>query len=198
MHSIEMVGQNQHAPRLSGIVGESPALIQTVAAIHRAARSEANILLSGESGTGKELAAIAIHDGSARAANPFVVVDCASLPENLLEAELFGYEKGAFTGALKTKPGLMELADHGTLFLDEVGEIPVHLQAKLLRALQEGEHLRLGGTQTVGFDARLIAATNRDLRERVKQGSFREDLFFRLNVVPIRMPPLRDRLAIFL
>jgi transcriptional regulator with PAS, ATPase and Fis domain len=180
-------------PFLSGMVGESPALKEVLARAHRAARSQANILLYGESGTGKELAAKAIHNGSSRSANLFVPVDCAALPENLLEAELFGYEKGSFTGALRTKPGLMELADHGTLFLDEVGEMPVNLQAKLLRALQENEHRRLGGTRTVEFDARVIAATNRDLPGRVKQGTFRDDLFFRLNVIPIRLPALRER-----
>lgn len=178
---------------LSGMVGESSALKEALVRSHRAARSEASILLYGESGTGKELAATAIHNASSRHANPFVTVDCAALPENLLEAELFGYEKGAFTGALKTKPGLMELADHGTLFLDEVGEIPITLQAKLLRALQENAHRRLGGTGTVEFDARIIAATNRDLPECVKQGTFREDLFFRLNVIPVRLPALRER-----
>jgi DNA-binding NtrC family response regulator len=178
---------------LPGMVGESHALKEAIARAYRAARSDASILLYGESGTGKELAARAIHGGSSRAANPFVAVDCASLPENLLEAELFGYDKGAFTGAFKAKPGLMELAHHGTLFLDEIGEIPISLQAKLLRALQEKEHRRLGGTQSIVFDARVIAATNRDLRQRVAEGSFREDLFFRLNVIPIRLPALRER-----
>jgi DNA-binding NtrC family response regulator len=178
---------------LPGMVGESTALKEALARAYRAARSDASIVLHGESGTGKELAARAIHSGSSRAAHPFVAVDCASLPENLLEAELFGYEKGAFTGAVRAKPGLMELADHGTLFLDEIGEIPVSLQAKLLRALQEKEHRRLGGTRSIVFDARVIAATNRDLRQRIAEGSFREDLFFRLNVIPIRLPPLRER-----
>jgi two-component system response regulator AtoC len=159
----------------------------------KAARSEANILLCGESGTGKELAARAMHVNSTRAARAFVAVDCASLPENLLEAELFGYEKGAFTGAVATKPGLMELAHRGTLFFDEVGELPVNLQAKLLRALQEREHRRVGGIQNIKFDVRVIVATNRDLHQRVKEGTFREDLLFRLNVIPIRLPPLRER-----
>ena len=178
---------------LPGMVGESLALKEAIARAYRAAPSDASILLYGESGTGKELAARAIHGGSTRAAGSFVVVDCASLPENLLEAELFGYEKGAFTGAFKAKPGLMELAHRGTLFLDEVGEIPISLQAKLLRALQEKEHRRLGGTQPIAFDARIIVATNRDLRQRVAEGTFREDLFFRLNVIPIRLPALRER-----
>jgi transcriptional regulator with PAS, ATPase and Fis domain len=176
-----------------GMVGESTALHETLELAHKAARSDANILLCGESGTGKELAAQAIHTNSPRAAHPFVAVDCASLPENLLEAELFGYEKGAFTGAIGKKPGLMELAHHGTLFLDEVGEMPISLQAKILRALQEKEHRRVGGTQTVQFDLRVLAATSRDLQQRVKEGTFRKDLLFRINVIPIRLPPLRER-----
>ena len=176
-----------------GILGESAALHETLELAHKAARSDANILLCGESGTGKELAAQAIHTNSPRAAHPFVAVDCASLPESLLEAELFGYEKGAFTGAIGKKPGLMELAHHGTLFLDEVGEMPISLQAKILRALQEKEHRRVGGTQTVQFDLRVLAATSRDLQQRVKEGTFRKDLLFRINVIPIRLPPLRER-----
>jgi transcriptional regulator with PAS, ATPase and Fis domain len=151
----------------------------------KAARSEANILLGGASGTGKELAAHAIRVNSARAVRAFVAIDCATLPESLLEAELFGYEKGAFTGAVATKPGLMELAHRGTLFPDEVGELPIGLQAKLLRALQEQEHRRVGGTQNVKFDVRVIVATNRDLQQRVKEGTFREDLLFRLNVITV-------------
>jgi two-component system response regulator AtoC len=187
-----------HATQLSvasplGVVGASPALKESVELARKAARSEASILLSGESGTGKELAARTIHSNSSRAARAFVPVDCASLPESLLEAELFGYEKGAFTGAVATKPGLMEAADHGTLFLDEIGELAVSLQAKLLRALQEREHRRVGGTHNIKFDVRVIAATNRDLQQRVKEGKFREDLLFRLNVIPIRLPPLRER-----
>ena len=176
-----------------GVVGASPALKESVELARKAARSEASILLSGESGTGKELAARTIHSNSSRAARAFVPVDCASLPESLLEAELFGYEKGAFTGAVATKPGLMESADHGTLFFDEIGELAVSLQAKLLRALQEKEHRRVGGTNNIRFDVRVIAATNRDLQQRVKEGKFREDLLFRLNVIPIRLPPLRER-----
>jgi DNA-binding NtrC family response regulator len=180
-------------PGVWGMVGASPALRETQALLQKAARSEANILLYGESGTGKELAAHAIHQQSPRAAHPFIAVDCASLPESLLEAELFGYEKGAFTGALHTKPGLMELAHQGTVFLDEVGEIPVGLQAKLLRALQEKEHRRVGGTHGVKFDARVLSASSRDLPQCVKDGTFRHDLFFRLNVIPIRVPPVRER-----
>lgn len=180
-------------PAFSGIVGASPALKKTLELAQKAARSEATILLGGESGTGKELVAQAIHTNSPRAARAFVPVDCASLPEGLLEAELFGYEKGAFTGALRTKPGLMELAHRGTLFLDAVGEIPLSLQAKLLRALQEKAHYRVGGTQTVKFDVRVIAASSRDLPQRIREGNFRQDLFYRLNVIPIRLPPLRER-----
>jgi DNA-binding NtrC family response regulator len=155
-----------------GVVGASPALKESVELARKAARSEASILLSGESGTGKELAARTIHSNSSRAARAFVPVDCASLPESLLEAELFGYEKGAFTGAVATKPGLMESADHGTLFFDEIGELAVSLQAKLLRALQEKEHRRVGGTHNIKFDVRVIAATNLDLQQRVKKGNF--------------------------
>ncbi len=180
-------------PAFLGIMGESSTLKQTLELVKRAARSGANIFICGKSGTGKELVAQAIHAASLRAAHPFIAVDCASLPESLLEAELFGYEKGAFTGALRTKPGLMELAHHGTLFLDEVGEIPVNLQAKLLRALQENEHRRVGGTSTVHFDVRVLSASSRDLSLQAKEGSFRQDLFFRLNVIPIRLPPLRER-----
>jgi two-component system response regulator AtoC len=176
-----------------GVVGKSAALNAVWALMLRAARSEASILLHGESGTGKELAAKAIHAGSHRATRAFVAVDCAALPENLLEAELFGYEKGAYTGAMMPKPGLMEVADGGTLFLDEVGELPLAFQAKLLRALQEKEHRRLGATRTIKFDARIVAATNRDLHQSVKKGEFREDLLFRLDVIPIRLPPLRER-----
>ena len=176
-----------------GMVGESPALNETLELAYKAARSDANILLCGESGTGKELAAQAIHINSPRAAHPFVAVDCASLPESLLEAELFGHEKGAFTGAIGKKPGLMESAHRGTLFLDEVGEMPISLQAKMLRALQEKEHRRVGGTQTIQFDLRVLAATSRDLHQRVREGKFRRDLLFRINVIPIRLPPLRER-----
>jgi transcriptional regulator with PAS, ATPase and Fis domain len=183
----------QPPPAWLGMVGKSEALNCAAALVRKAARSDANILLHGESGTGKELAAKAIHMSSRRADHPFIAVDCAALPENLLEAELFGYEKGAYTGAIASKPGLMEMADGGTLFLDEVGELPLSFQVKLLRALQEKEHRRLGGTKVIKFDARIVAATNRDLHKSVKEGEFREDLLFRLNVIPIRIPPLRER-----
>ena len=193
LHSFESKYAEQPPPAWLGMVGRSEALNDASALVQRAARSDASILLHGESGTGKELAAKAIHMSSRRADHPFIAVDCGALPENLLEAELFGYEKGAYTGAIAAKPGLMEMANGGTLFLDEVGELPLSFKVKLLRALQEKEHRRLGGTKVIKFDARIVAATNRDLHKRVKEGEFREDLLFRLNVIPIRIPPLRER-----
>src|SRR5581483_11151908 len=158
----------------------------------RAAAADANILIQGESGTGKELVARAIHANSRRAAEVFVPVDCAALPEPLLESELFGHERGAFTGADRTKPGMFEVADRGTLFLDEVGELPLGLQAKLLRALQEREIRRVGGTKQLPVDVRLVAATNRDLAESVRKREFRDDLYYRVNVIQIVLPPLRE------
>lgn len=184
-----------HPQNTSGevIVGASRVVQEVLEIAGRVARSNANIVLFGESGTGKELFARTIHACSSRSGGPFIPVDCASLPENLLEAELFGFEKGAFTGAIHTKPGVMELAHLGTLFFDEVAELPLGLQPKLLRALQERKHRRLGGTKIVSFDVRVIAATNRDLNQLVLEGKFRQDLFYRLNVVPIHLPPLRTR-----
>jgi len=161
--------------------------------VRKAARSDANILVVGESGTGKELIARAVHANSPRAAQPFVPVDCASLPEQLLESELFGHEKGAFTGAVRAKPGLMEVAHRGTLFLDEIGELPLTLQVKLLRTLQERQLRRVGGTAQIDVDVRLVSATNRDLREAAGRGQFREDLYYRVNVIAIQLPPLRER-----
>jgi transcriptional regulator with PAS, ATPase and Fis domain len=161
--------------------------------VRKAARSDANILVLGESGTGKELIARAIHANSPRATQAFVPVDCASLPEQLLESELFGHEKGAFTGAVKAKRGLMEVADRGTLFLDEIGELPLALQAKLLRVLQERQLRHVGGTAQIDVDVRVVSATNRDLREAVTKGQFREELYYRVNVIAIPLPPLRDR-----
>jgi len=175
------------------IIGQSPAMSRIFELVRKAARSEANILVVGESGTGKELIARAIHANSPRVGEPFVPVDCASLPEQLLESELFGHERGAFTGAVRTKPGLMEAANRGTLFLDEIGELPVSLQVKLLRALQERQIRRVGGTALVDVDVRLVSATNRDLREGVAKGQFREELYYRVNVIAIPLPPLRDR-----
>ncbi|MBI2528295.1 MAG: sigma-54-dependent Fis family transcriptional regulator [Candidatus Rokubacteria bacterium] len=187
--------QLQEAFGLENLVGRSAAMVQVFELIKKAARSEANILILGESGTGKELVARAVHANSPRATRPFVPVDCASLPENLLESELFGHEKGAFTGAIRTKPGLMETADGGTLFLDEIAELPLGLQVKLLRALQERQVRRVGGTAVLDVDVRVVSATNRDLRESVAKGQFREELYYRVNVIEIRLPPLRDRLG---
>ncbi|KAA0259504.1 sigma-54-dependent Fis family transcriptional regulator [Deferribacter autotrophicus] len=157
------------------------------------AKSEATVLITGESGTGKEVLARFIHENSRRKNKSFVAINCAAVPENLVESEFFGYEKGAFTGAEKRKPGKFELADGGTILLDEIGEVPLHLQAKLLRVLQEKEIERLGGIKPVSVDVRIIATTNRDLKEEVNKGNFREDLYYRLNVINIHIPPLRDR-----
>jgi DNA-binding NtrC family response regulator len=178
---------------LENVIGRSPAMAQVFELVKKAARSEANILVLGESGTGKELIARAVHANSPRAAQAFIPVDCASLPENLLESELFGHEKGAFTGAVRTKPGLMEVAGGGTLFLDEIGDLPVSLQVKLLRALQERQIRRVGGTALIDVDVRVVSATNRDLRETAAKGQFREELYYRVNVIEIRLPPLRER-----
>jgi two-component system response regulator HydG len=178
---------------LESFIGRSPAMIQIFELIRKAARSEANILVLGESGTGKELVARAIHANSPRAGEALVPVDCASLPEHLLESELFGHEKGAFTGATRSKPGLMELAQRGTLFLDEIAELPGTLQAKLLRALQERQVRRVGGTAFVRCDVRVVSATSRDLRDLVAKGQFREELYYRINVIAIQLPPLRER-----
>jgi len=176
------------------IIGCSEVLSQAKQLALRAAQSQAAILLLGESGTGKELFAHAIHQSSARAAGPFVRVNCAAIPADLLEAELFGYEEGAFTGARRGgKPGKMELAHGGTLFLDEIGEMPLAMQAKMLRALQEKEVERVGGLHPRRVDVRIVAATNADLEARVAEGRFREDLYYRLNVIAIRLPPLRER-----
>jgi len=179
--------------RFDTLVGKSAAMQAALELVRKAARSEANILIQGESGTGKELVARAIHTNSPRAAEVFVPVDCAALPEHLLESELFGHERGAFTGAERTKPGMFEVADRGTVFLDEVGELPLGLQAKLLRALQEREIRRVGGTKLIPVDVRLVSATNRDLAESVRKREFREDLFYRVNVILVPLPPLRDR-----
>ena len=177
----------------SGMIGDSAAMRSCYALITKAARSNALVLLRGESGTGKELAARAVHEQSRRADRPFIKVHCAALPDNLLESELFGYERGAFTGATAQKPGRVDLANGGTLFLDEIGDITQTVQVKLLRLLQDNEYERLGGTVTLKADTRFVAATHRNLEELISSGDFREDLFYRLNVVPITLPPLRER-----
>jgi transcriptional regulator with PAS, ATPase and Fis domain len=193
IENLHLRDQLRGAFGFENILGRSPALQQVLELVRKAARSEANILILGESGTGKELIARAIHANSRRATQPFVPVDCASLPENLLESELFGHEKGAFTGAVAAKQGLMEAAQRGTLFLDELGEIPLGLQVKLLRALQERRIRRVGGTKEIEVDIRIVSATNRDLRALANAGKFREDLFYRVNVIDIALPPLRER-----
>jgi transcriptional regulator with GAF, ATPase, and Fis domain len=161
--------------------------------IAKVADTPSTVLITGESGTGKELVAKALHEQSSRKSGPFIKINCAAIPKNLMESELFGYEKGAFTGATSSKPGRFELADGGTLFLDEIGEIPVEMQVKLLRAIQESEFERVGGLKTIKVDVRLVTATNRDLEQEIARGNFREDLFYRLNVVPMHIPPLRRR-----
>ena len=175
------------------IIGVSATMRRVLGLVEQVAGSEATVLIQGESGTGKELIADLVHRLSPRRERPFIKVNCAALPETLLESELFGYEKGAFTGALARKAGRFELANRGTMFLDEIGDLSLTTQAKLLRVLQEGQFERLGGTQTLQVDIRLVAATNQDLRERVRERKFREDLLYRLDVVTITLPPLRDR-----
>jgi DNA-binding NtrC family response regulator len=175
------------------IVARSPKMQEVLATVERVAPTNATVLLGGESGVGKDLIARAIHEKSRRASGPFLKINSTAIPENLLESELFGYEKGAFTGAGASKPGKFELADKGTIFLDEIGDVPPATQVKLLRVLQEREFERLGGTRTVKVDVRLVAATNRDLRVALEEGTFREDLYYRLNVVPIDIAPLRER-----
>ena len=193
LENVNLRAQLQTTFAFDNVLGRSPAMAEVFELVRKAARSEANILVVGESGTGKELIARAVHANSPRAAQPFVPVDCASLPENLLESELFGHEKGAFTGAIRTKPGLVEVAAGGTLFLDEIGELPLGLQVKLLRALQERQIRRVGGTVLVDVDVRVVSATNRDLAAAIARGEFREELYYRVNVIEIRLPPLRER-----
>jgi DNA-binding NtrC family response regulator len=183
--------QGRH--RIEGIIGESGQMLEVVSLVRRVAPSEATVLIRGESGTGKELIAKAIHFASPRASGPLVKVNCAALPETLLESELFGHEKGAFTGALTTRQGRFELADGGTLFLDEIGDLPLHLQAKLLRVLQEREYEKVGSSRPVKVNVRILAASHRPLEALIKTGQLREDLYYRLNVVTISLPPLRER-----
>jgi DNA-binding NtrC family response regulator len=185
----EALGRRYDYPN---IVARSSKMQEVLALAERVAATVSTVLIGGESGVGKDLIAHLIHQRSSRAAGPFVKINSTAIPENLLESELFGYEKGAFTGAATSKPGKFELADKGTLFLDEIGDIPPVTQVKLLRVLQEREFERLGGTRTIKVDVRLIAATNRDLRVALEEGTFREDLYYRLNVVPIDLPPLRE------
>jgi two-component system response regulator AtoC len=175
------------------LVGQSPGIRQIYAVVEKVAHTPSTVLITGESGTGKELIARALHENSSRHGGPFIKINCAAIPKTLMESELFGYEKGAFTGAVGAKPGRFELAHGGTLFLDEIGEIPVEMQVKLLRVLQESEFERVGGIKTIKVDVRLVTATNRDLLQDISAGSFREDLYYRLNVVPIHIPPLRER-----
>lgn len=175
------------------LVGTSPQMQQVSSVIQKVAPTTSTVLIIGESGTGKELVATALYENSKRRDKPFIKVNCAAVPKDLMESEFFGHEKGAFTGAVGQKPGRFELADGGTLFLDEIAEIPIDMQVKLLRALQEGEFERVGGVKTIRVDTRLIAATNRDLVVEIAAGRFREDLYYRLNVVPLPIPPLRER-----
>src|ERR1700730_18431124 len=179
--------------KYDNIVAQSAKMQAVLALVERVAPTNSTVLLGGESGVGKDLIARAIHQHSNRASGPFIKINSTAIPENLLESELFGYEKGAFSGATGSKPGKFDLADKGTLFLDEIGDVPPAIQVKLLRVLQEREFERLGGTKTIKVDVRLIAATNRDLRAALEEGTFREDLYYRLNVVPIDIAPLRDR-----
>src|SRR5450432_4395850 len=185
----EALQQRYQHPNL---VARSGKMQEVLATVERVASTNSTVLLGGESGVGKDLVARAIHEKSRRASGPFIKINSTAIPENLLESELFGYEKGAFTGATTSKPGKFEMADKGTLFLDEIGDVPGAIQVKLLRVLQDREFERLGGTKTHKVDVRLVAATNRDLRAALEEGTFREDLYYRLNVVPIDIPPLRE------
>jgi formate hydrogenlyase transcriptional activator len=185
--------QDGNQRRFEQIIGKSPALESVLDQVEQVAPTDSTVLIQGETGTGKELIARAVHDSSSRFARPFIKLNCAAIPFDLLESELFGHERGAFTGAIAQKIGRFELADKGTLFLDEVGDIPPGLQPKLLRVLQEQEFERLGSTRTHRVDVRLVAATNRNLLDMVKRNEFRGDLYYRLNVFPISLPPLRER-----
>ena len=193
IEKMEPLRVAQGQPAAQGLIGRSAPFQRMLELVARVGPSQASVLLLGESGTGKELVALAIHEASPRAANPMVVVDCASLPETLFESELFGHERGAFTGASASKPGLVEAASGGTLFLDEVGDIPLPMQVKLLRLLESGTYRRVGSTELRRTDVRVVSATHRDLKAMVAEGRFREDLYYRLSTFPIPLPPLRDR-----
>jgi len=184
---------DEASPFITEIIGKTPVIQQVLRMAQKIARTDSTVLITGETGVGKELIARAIHSASQRKSHPFVKVNCAAIPDTLLESELFGHEKGAFTGAVTNKPGRFEIAHQGTLFLDEIGEIPLHLQTKLLGVLQDKSFERLGGVKTMKVDVRIITATNQDLSSAVQSGTFRSDLFYRLNVVPIHVPPLRER-----
>ena len=192
-HTAAERGVKSDGKARSSIIGLSQEIHEIFKIIDKVADTPSTVLITGESGTGKELIATALHDGSSRRGKPFIKINCAAIPKDLIESELFGYERGAFTGAVTSKPGRFELADGGTLFLDEIGEIPVEMQVKLLRALQESEFERVGGIKTTKVDVRLIAATNRQLLQEIEAGKFRKDLYYRLAVVPIILPPLRQR-----
>ena len=183
----------EEGPLRTEIVGKGQRMVELQQIIAKVADAPSTVLIQGESGTGKELVATALHEKSSRRERPFIKINCAAIPRELVEAELFGFEKGAFTGAVQSKPGRFELADGGTLFLDEIGEIPIEMQVKLLRAIQESEFERVGGVKTTRVEVRLVAATSRDLTREIAAGRFREDLFYRLNVVPVFLPPLRER-----
>jgi len=191
--NVELKKHLLHRTRGDGMLGTSAPMVRLREEIGRVARTEATVLILGESGVGKELVADALHYSSSRANGPLIKLNCAAIPETLLEDELFGHERGAYTGAEGRRHGRFELADHGTLFLDEIGELPLNLQVKLLRLLQESTFERLGGSESIKSDVRVICATNQDLEGRVRDGTFREDLFYRINVVPLTVPPLRER-----
>jgi DNA-binding NtrC family response regulator len=197
--AAQLTRLRRRSPKLTpgalGIVGTSSAFQTLVEGIRRVAPSQGRVLISGENGSGKELVAQAIHSLSRRASGPFVKINCAAIPKDLVESELFGYERGAFTGALQSKKGRLELADQGTLFLDEIGDLSLEAQAKLLRVVETGEVERVGGTRTMRFDVRILSATNKDLNSAIEAGEFRQDLFYRLNVLPVHVPPLRERIA---
>lgn len=192
--NVELRRQVRSTYSFQNIIGQSPVMQRMFNTIVKVAKTQSTVLIRGESGTGKELVARAIHHNSPRASHPLIEISCASFPETLLESELFGYEKGAFTGADSRKKGRFELAQKGTIFLDEIGDISESVQTKLLRVLQERQISRLGGTETINVDVRVITATNRDLEKAMDEGKFREDLYYRLNVIPITLPPLRDRI----